>query len=638
MPDFFKKKENIKFIIFILMILAFLSYLLFYFYDNYLNFETISNEKISEVVQDGKKLSPIEEEFRYEYIDEIEYTISDNAVFYRGISFDKGNGEFKRNFRFVLSKKESARINEFLKNGIKKEKGAIVFLGKDGEPPKMFQNTYRGPNFFSILEFLILVYAIHSYLAFYRGNGKIISEKSNIFFKDIAGYEEEKKEMKKIVSYLKKPEIFDSIGAKLPKGVLFSGSPGTGKTLLAKAIANEAKVPFYYASGSEFEEMLVGLGASRIRKLFSSARENAPCVIFIDEIDSVGRARDNVNNLTDQTLNQLLVEMDGFKENSGIIVIAATNRIDTLDKALIRSGRFDKIIFIPLPSKNDREKIFKIHSRNKRIAADVDFEELSSLTIGLSGADIENIMNEAAILAINNKNKEITLSNINEAIDRKILGLAKKSLIISKKEKEMIAFHESGHAIIGLSLSSSDKVQKISIISRAQTGGHVLMSQKDDKILYTKEEMFSRIVGYLGGRASEEIFFGKDNISSGASNDIEMSTYLAHLMVVNFGMSSLGPIKYEKNPFFADKNNFNFSEQTAYEIDQEIKKTVDSAYTKALSIINERKEDVKLIAETLLEKETITFKQIECLLKNKENKLKKEKIKESKKVENEKNK
>lgn len=598
--NFFRKKGNKKLIFIILVVLTFFSYLAFSIYDEY-SFDDISNDKLI-------SKETIKEEFADEYIDSIKYQIRKNEVFFTGISLNKKNNK-KRKFRFIVGEKEYERIKENLKN-----------LGKENKTPKMQQIDKYYNNYFSsfsLLEIFIFLYIIHYFYSSTKKN-IITYEKSNIFFKDIAGYEEEKKEMKKIVSFLKKPKVFSSIGAKLPKGVLFSGSPGVGKTLLAKAIANEAKVPFYYCSGSEFDEVFVGLGSLRVRKLFSNARENAPCVIFIDEIDSIGRRSNNSINSSEQTLNQFLVELDGFKENSGIIVIAATNRVEVLDKALIRSGRFDKIIFIPLPNKNDREEIFKIHSKNKIIASDVDFKELSLMTTGLSGADIENIMNEAAILSINNKNKEITFSNINEAIDRRILGLEKKSFVISKKEKQIIAFHESGHAIISLTLPNSDKLQKISIVSRAQTGGHVVLSQKDDKLIYTKDEMFSRIVGYLGGRASEEFFFGENNISSGASNDIEMSTYLARLMVVNFGMSKdLGPIKYEKKRFFEDDNNFNFSEQTAREIDQEVKKIINLAYSEAKSIIKRKKEDVELITKTLLEKEVITFKQIECLLKNK---------------------
>ena len=605
--NFFRRKENKKLTFIILVVLVLFSYLAFLIYDEYFSFDDISNDKL---ISEDK----IKKEFADEYIESFKYQIKKNEVLFTGISFNNKH-EGGRKFRFIVGKKEYEKIIQVLSK-----------LGKGDKGPKIQQvESHNNFPFFPLLEIFILLCVVYY---FYSSKTiKVTYERGNIFFRNIAGYEEEKKEMKKIVSFLKKPEIFSSIGAKLPKGVLFSGSPGVGKTLLAKAIASEANVPFYYSSGSEFDEVFAGLGASRVRKLFNDARENAPCVIFIDEIDSIGKTRSNSsNNLSDQTLNQFLVELDGFKENSGIIVIAATNRVDTLDKALIRSGRFDKIIFIPLPNKNDREEIFKIHSKNKRIASDVNFKELSSMTTGLSGADIENIMNEAAILDIKKKNKEITFSNINEAIDRKILGLEKKSFVISKKEKQIIAFHESGHAIIGLNLPNSDKVQKVSIISRAQTGGHVSMSQNNDKLIYTKDEMFSRIVGYLGGRASEELFFGENDISSGASNDIEISTYLARLMVVNFGMSKkLGLIKYKKNYFFENENNFNFSEQTAREIDQEVKKIIDSAYEKALLILKEKKEDVKLIAETLLEKEVITFKQIECLLKSKKKSIDKKK-------------
>lgn len=591
----FKKKniETIKKIVKLVFIILLLLFIYFYFFDNFiLNKKTkISNDQIE------KKLTSSSDE----YIKEIKYLIGKNEVIYEGVSVKNG---VKEKFEFITSKKEFIPIRKKLETS-----------GKNGTSPEINQYTKKN-TIFDFLNLLIPLLIIYFYFIKIKNvNQKIAHNKSNIYFKDIAGCEEEKKEMKKIVSYLKSPEKFVKFGVKLPKGILFSGHPGTGKTLLAKAIANEAGVPFYYSSGSEFDEMLAGLGASRVRKLFKNARQNSPCVIFIDEIDSIGRARENNASYSDQTLNQFLVEMDGFKENSGIIVIAATNRVDVLDKALIRSGRFDKIIFIPLPNKKDREKIFKIHSKNKKISSDVNFEKLSLRTTGLSGADIENIMNEAAFLAISQNQTEINLANIEEAIDRRILGLAKKSYVISTKEKKIIAYHESGHAVIGLKLSGSDKVQKISIIPRGQTGGYVAMNSEHDKLIFTKDDLFARIVGYLGGRASEEIFIG--NMSSGASNDIEMATNLARAMVINYGMSSLGPIKYEKNYFSLIEKPYDFSENTICKIDQEIKSIIDEAYKKAKLIISKNKKLVDLIAKTLLEKEVITSEQIENLSKQK---------------------
>ena len=447
---------------------------------------------------------------------------------------------------------------------------------------------------------------------------------SKIKFKDVAGCDEEKAEMVEIVEYLKDPKKFTKYGAKLPKGVLLVGPPGTGKTLLAKAVAGEAGVPFYSISGSEFVEMFVGVGAGRVRDLFKTAKQNAPCVVFIDEIDAVGRQRGaglgGGNDEREQTLNQLLVELDGFEDNSGVIVIAATNRSDVLDPALLRAGRFDRQITVTLPDKEGREAIFKVHARNKKLDPSIDFGQLAKRTIGFSGADIANILNEAAILAVRAKREAITMADIDEAIDRRIAGIAKSTKGLSEKERRQVAYHESGHAIIGLTLKDSDKVRKITIIPRGQTGGHVLMGPEEDRFLMTKNELVAKIIGYLGGRSSEEIFF-KD-VSTGASNDIEMATRIARSMVVEYGMSSLGPIQYEKDSgsvfLGRDYTNTqrNFSIQVADEIDKEVRKIIEDAHSEALRIINERKDDVTLIAETLLEYETINEEQIDYLLKN----------------------
>ena len=447
---------------------------------------------------------------------------------------------------------------------------------------------------------------------------------SKIKFKDVAGCDEEKAEMVEIVEYLKDPKKFTKYGAKLPKGVLLVGPPGTGKTLLAKAVAGEAGVPFYSISGSDFVEMFVGVGAGRVRDLFKTAKQNAPCVVFIDEIDAVGRQRGaglgGGNDEREQTLNQLLVELDGFEDNSGVIVIAATNRSDVLDPALLRAGRFDRQITVTLPDKEGREAIFKVHARNKKLDSSIDFGQLAKRTIGFSGADIANILNEAAILAVRAKREAITMADIDEAIDRRIAGIAKSTKGLSEKERRQVAYHESGHAIIGLTLKDSDKVRKITIIPRGQTGGHVLMGPEEDRFLMTKNELVAKIIGYLGGRSSEEIFF-KD-VSTGASNDIEMATRIARSMVVEYGMSSLGPIQYEKDSgsvfLGRDYTNTqrNFSIQVADEIDKEVRKIIEDAHSEALRIINERKDDVTLIAETLLEYETINEEQIDYLLKN----------------------
>ena len=385
-------------------------------------------------------------------------------------------------------------------------------------------------------------------LEFNRSRARKI-ENSKVRFSDVAGCDEEKAEMEELVQYLKEPQKFAKFGAKLPKGILLVGSPGTGKTLLAKAVAGEAGVPFFSISGSDFVEMFVGVGAGRVRDMFKKAKQSAPCLVFIDEIDAVGRQRGaglgGGNDEREQTLNQLLVEMDGFEDNSGIIVIAATNREDVLDPALLRAGRFDRTITVNLPDKKGREAIFKVHARNKLIDPKVDFAQLAKRTVGFSGADIENILNEAAILAVRGNKPMVTIQEIDEAIDRRIAGPAKSSKGLNANERKQIAYHEAGHAIIGLKLKDSDKVQKITIIPRGRTGGHVLMTPEDDRFLLSKAELEARIIGYLGGRSSEEIFF--QDVSTGASNDIEVATRIARSMVTEYGMSSLGPIQYERD-------------------------------------------------------------------------------------------
>lgn len=490
------------------------------------------------------------------------------------------------------------------------------------------------PTIITILAFVLLGYFFFKMLSSSAGgNSKALDfnkararkvDDSKVRFADVAGCDEEKAEMVELVEYLKNPSKYSKFGARLPKGVLLTGNPGTGKTLLAKAVAGEAGVPFYSISGSDFVEMFVGVGAGRVRDLFKRAKQSAPCIVFIDEIDAVGRQRGaglgGGNDEREQTLNQLLVEMDGFEYNAGILVIAATNRDDVLDPALLRPGRFDRIITVSLPNCAGREAIFKVHARNKKIDPSVDFHALAKRTVGFSGADIENILNEAAILAVRFNKPTVTMSEIDEAIDRRIAGPAKSGKGMNDQEKRVDAYHEAGHAVIGLVLPHSNKVQKITIIPRGQTGGHVLMTPEDDRFLLTKKELLAEITGFLGGRASEEIFF--DDVSTGASNDIQQATRIARMMVTQWGMSDLGPIQYEQDQgsvfLGRDYTNVskNFSGEVANEIDKAVRQIVEECRKEAKDILLSHKKEVILIAETLLEKETITAEEINELIKN----------------------
>ncbi len=459
---------------------------------------------------------------------------------------------------------------------------------------------------------------------FGKSRAKLMENDKKTTFKDVAGLTEEKEEVQEIIDFLKNPKKFQTMGARIPKGVLLVGPPGTGKTLLARAVAGEANVPFYYISGSDFVELFVGIGASRVRDMFKQAKMNAPCLIFIDEIDAVGRQRGTGlgggHDEREQTLNQLLTEMDGFGANEGIIIIAATNRPDVLDPALLRPGRFDRQVTVALPDKNARIEILKVHARNKTLDKSVTLEYLAKRTPGFSGADLENLLNEAALLTVRRNKKKITMEEIDEATDRVLMGPAKVTRKYTDKEKRLVAFHEAGHAVMGLKLDGANDVQKITIIPRGHAGGYTMMTPKEDTFNYTKNELLEAICGLLGGRVAEEITFKE--VTTGAQDDFKKATKIARSMVTEYGMSNLGPMMLEEpseNTFLGrDYNkNRNVSDTVAHEIDEEMRSIINSCYDKTKKIINENKDLLKLIAETLLEEETITKEQIDYLVEHK---------------------
>lgn len=483
----------------------------------------------------------------------------------------------------------------------------------------------------SVVPFAILFFFLFSMMGNMGGNsgrnpmsfGRSKAKAANkedikVRFSDVAGAEEEKQELVEVVEFLKDPKRFTKLGARIPAGVLLEGPPGTGKTLLAKAVAGEAGVPFFSISGSDFVEMFVGVGASRVRSLFEDAKKAAPAIIFIDEIDAVGRQRGvglgGGNDEREQTLNQLLIEMDGFEGNEGIIVIAATNRSDVLDPALLRPGRFDRKVLVGRPDVKGREAILKVHARNKPLAEDVDLKLVAQQTPGFVGADLENVLNEAALVAARRNKSVIDASDIDEAEDRVIAGPSKKDKTVSQKEREMVAYHEAGHTIVGLVLSNARVVHKVTIVPRGRAGGYMIALPKEDQMLLSKEDMKEQLAGLMGGRVAEEIIFNVQ--TTGASNDFEQATQMARAMVTEYGMSEkLGPVQYEGNHamFGAQSPQKSISEQTAYEIDEEVRSLLNEARNKAAEIIQSNRETHKLIAEALLKYETLDSTQIKSL-------------------------
>jgi cell division protease FtsH len=502
---------------------------------------------------------------------------------------------------------------------------------KNESDPGSSQILYIIVNVLPLVILVILSYILFSKMAngnkssmdFGRSRAKLSEDGGNVKFDDVAGLDEEKKEVSELIDFLKNPKKFQKMGARIPKGVLLVGPPGTGKTLLAKAVAGEANVPFFYISGSDFVELFVGVGASRVRDMFKEAKRCAPCLIFIDEIDAVGRQRGSGigggHDEREQTLNQLLTEMDGFGANEGIIIIAATNRPDVLDPALLRPGRFDRQVTVSLPDSKAREEILKVHAKNKIFDKNINLKNVAQRTPGYSGADLENLLNEAALLTVRRNKDAIGMSEIDEATDRVLLGPAKTSRVITPAEKRLVAIHEAGHAVLGIKLENAQEVHKITIIPRGMAGGYTMMLPKEEKIaIMTKKELLAHITGLLGGRASEELFLGE--ITTGASDDFKKATNVARSMVTEYGMSDLGPMQYEQqsgeNVFLGRDYNKskNYSDQVALEIDQASRKIIEECYEEAKSVLKKNEDLVNVLANALIENETLTKEQIESLV------------------------
>jgi cell division protease FtsH len=526
-----------------------------------------------------------------------EIIVSDETVSMLAQMIDSGSADFSLEYSELVTVDWLSIISIIIL-----PVGAILLL------VFMFRNTNRSNN---------------QAFDFAKSRAKL-NRKATTTFADVAGADEEKEEMQEIIEYLKNPKKFSKMGARIPRGVIMVGPPGTGKTLLAKAVAGEANVPFYSISGSDFVEMFVGVGASRVRDLFEQAKKHQPCIVFIDEIDAVGRQRGTGlgggHDEREQTLNQLLTEMDGFGANEGIIIIAATNRPDVLDPALLRPGRFDRQVTVNLPDVKGREEILGVHAKNKILSEGVTLKNLAKRTPGFSGADLENLLNEAALLAVRRNKTKITMDEIDEGTDRVLMGPAKTTRKITDKEKKLVSIHEAGHAVIGLKLEDAEVVHKITIIPRGVAGGYTMMLPKEEKVsVMTKDELLARITGLLGGRVAEEHFLHE--MSTGASDDFKKATAIARSMVTEYGMSELGPMQYEEHEkgVFLGRDygkNKDFSDQVALEIDRATRKIIDECYEKAKKLIADNEALVSLLSDALVKYETLTKEQIDSLVLN----------------------
>ncbi len=526
---------------------------------------------------------------------------------------DKYDGEYTQFYLTVpYSETTDALLNEMSEDGVEVEYGKVSQL------LLILSNMVPTLLIVGIFVFFFMRQSSGGALDAGKSKAKLHIDKRKVTFDNVAGLTEEKQELIEIVDFLKTPKKFEKMGARIPKGVLLAGPPGTGKTLLAKSVAGEAGVPFYFISGSDFLEMFVGVGASRVRDMFKKAKANAPCLIFIDEIDAIGRQRGaglgGGHDEREQTLNQILVEMDGFEGTEGIIILAATNRADVLDPALLRPGRFDRQVMVNLPTIKERMNILALHAKNKKMEVSVDLDAIASRTPGFSGADLENVLNEAALLTVREDKTEISMEIIDEAIDRVMMGPAKKSKKYTEKERILVAHHEAGHVVCGLILDNASEVHKVTIIPRGMAGGYALMLPKEERFFNTRSELIERINGLLAGRVSEELNFGE--VSTGAHNDFEQATKIARAMVTEYGMSDLGPIQWEQQQgsVFLGRDyasNKNFSDLIASEIDQEVRKIINEAYDKTKLVLQDNMELLKAIADALLEKEILNKEDID---------------------------